>query len=48
MMRSFDYARTPPEAREGFPVFVVRLLFVVIARELMAVSRSRQSILNGG
>jgi hypothetical protein len=26
----------------------VRLLFVVIARELMAVSRSRQSILNGG
>ena len=27
-MRSFDYARTPPEAPEGLPVFVVRLVAV--------------------
>ena len=26
MMRSFDYARTPPEAPEGFVVLVVRLV----------------------
>ena len=30
MMRSFDYARTAPEAREGFPVFVVVLGDVII------------------
>jgi len=34
MMRSSSYARTPPEAPEGLPVFVVRLVAVVImARE---------------
>jgi len=26
------YARTPPEALKGLPVFVVRLVLVVIAR----------------
>jgi hypothetical protein len=29
MMRSSTYARTPPEALEGFPVFAVRLVFVM-------------------
>jgi hypothetical protein len=33
MMRSFDYARTPPEAPKGLPVFVVRLVIVVMARD---------------
>jgi hypothetical protein len=33
-MRSFDYARTPPEAPEGFSVLVVRLVFVIMARAL--------------
>jgi len=32
MMRSIDYARTPPEALEGLPVFAVRLVFVVMGR----------------
>jgi hypothetical protein len=31
MMRSSDYARTPPEARQGFAVFAVRLVFVIMA-----------------
>jgi hypothetical protein len=30
MMRSFDYARTPPEARQGFAVFAVRLVIVIM------------------
>jgi hypothetical protein len=30
MMRSFDYARTPPEARQGFAVFAVRLVVVIV------------------
>jgi hypothetical protein len=30
MMRSFDYARTAPEAQEGFPVFVVVFADVII------------------
>jgi hypothetical protein len=34
MMRLFNYARTPPEAPEGLPVLLVRLVVVVImARE---------------
>jgi hypothetical protein len=33
MMRSLDYARTAPEAREGFPVFVVVLTVVIMARD---------------
>jgi hypothetical protein len=32
-MRSFDYARTFPEAREGFAVFVVHFAVVIMARE---------------
>jgi hypothetical protein len=32
MMRSSDYARTSPEARQGFAVFAVRLVFVIMAR----------------
>jgi hypothetical protein len=31
MMRSFDYARTPPEAPEGSVVFAVRLVVVIMA-----------------
>jgi hypothetical protein len=30
MMRPFNYARTAPEAREGFPVFVVGFAVVII------------------
>jgi hypothetical protein len=29
-MRSFDYARTLPEARKGLPVVVVRFAFVIM------------------
>jgi hypothetical protein len=29
-MRPFNYARTTPEAREGFPVFVVGFAIVII------------------
>jgi hypothetical protein len=32
MMRSFDYARTAPDARQGFAVLVVRLVVVVMIR----------------
>jgi hypothetical protein len=32
-MRSFDYARTLPEAREGLPVFVLDFAVVIMARE---------------
>jgi hypothetical protein len=35
MMRSSGYARTPPEAPEGFAVLVVRLVVVIMAAELM-------------
>jgi hypothetical protein len=31
-MRSFDYARTLPEAQEGLPVFVVHFAVVIMAR----------------
>jgi hypothetical protein len=35
MMRPFNYARTPPEAPEGLPVLVVRLVVIVaMARNL--------------
>jgi hypothetical protein len=46
MMRSSDYARTSPEARQGFAVFAVRLVFVVMARELMGGSDRRQRVLD--
>jgi hypothetical protein len=45
MMRSFDYARTLPPAREGLPVFVVRFAIVVMAREHMGGSDRRQWLL---
>jgi hypothetical protein len=32
MMRPSNYARKSPEAREGFAVFAVRLVLVVMAR----------------
>src|SRR5229473_2762101 len=32
MMRSSSYARKSPEARQGFAVFAVRLVFVIMAR----------------
>jgi hypothetical protein len=32
MLRSFTYARKSPEARQGFAVFAVRLVLVVMAR----------------
>jgi hypothetical protein len=31
-MRWSDYARMPPEARQGFAVFAARLVFVIMAR----------------
>jgi hypothetical protein len=31
MMRSFDYARTPPEAPAGSVVFAARLVIVIMA-----------------
>jgi hypothetical protein len=34
MMRSSNYARTPPEAPKGLPVLVVRLLLVVMGGNL--------------
>jgi hypothetical protein len=34
LMRPFDYARTPPEAPEGLVVLVVRLVEVVMVRDL--------------
>jgi hypothetical protein len=46
MMRSSDYAHTPPEAPEGLPVFVVRLLVAVMA-ELYAQEFGRRQRLFG-
>jgi len=40
MMRSSGYARTPPEAPEGFAVLVVRLVVVIMARDLCGRLRS--------
>jgi hypothetical protein len=42
MMRSFDYARTPPEAPEDFLVVAVRLVVVIMARTYAAESGWRQ------
>jgi hypothetical protein len=36
MMRPFGYARTTPEAREGFPVFVVVFAVVIIGATIWA------------
>ena len=36
MMRPFNYARTTPEAREGFPVFVVVFAVVIIGATIWA------------
>ena len=41
-MRPSTYARTPPEAPEGSPVLVVRLVVVGMARELMGRTDRRQ------
>jgi hypothetical protein len=45
MMRSYNYARTPPEAPEGLPVFVVRFALVNMVRELMGRADRRQWLL---
>jgi hypothetical protein len=42
MMRSSGYARTPPEAPESSAVLVVRLVVVIMARELMGQLDRRQ------
>jgi hypothetical protein len=34
-MRSFDYARTLPQALQGCAVFAVRFAFVIMALELL-------------
>jgi hypothetical protein len=47
MMRSLDYARTAPEAREGFPVFVVVLTVVIMARDHIGGKDRRQLPQNG-
>jgi len=39
MMRPFNYARTTPEAREGFPVFVVVFAVVIIGATIWAQDR---------
>jgi hypothetical protein len=36
MMRTFSYARMTPEARKGFPVFVVIFAVVVIGATIWA------------
>src|SRR5207342_1409999 len=41
LMRSTDYARTPPEAPRGFSVLVVRLVVAVMVRNLCARSHRR-------
>ena len=46
MMRSFDYARTAPEAQEGFPVFVV-CARVIMAGDHMGGADRRQRPLQG-
>jgi hypothetical protein len=46
MMRSSNYVRTSPEARQGFPVFVVRLVRVIMAREHMGGFDQRQRLLD--
>jgi hypothetical protein len=44
-MRSFDYARTPPEAPEGLVVLAVRLAIVVMARTYAENFGRRQRLL---
>jgi hypothetical protein len=44
MMRSSDYARTSPEARQGFPVFAVRLVFFIMARAYAGNFDGRQRV----
>jgi len=46
MMRSFNYARTPPEAPEGFAVLVVRLVVVIMARAYAGDFDRRQRVSN--
>jgi hypothetical protein len=46
MMRSSNYARTSPEARQGFAVLVVRLVRVIMAREHMGGFDQRQRLLD--
>jgi hypothetical protein len=41
-MRSFDYARTPPEAPEGLVVLVVRLVVEVIMARTYAENCDRR------
>ena len=41
LMRSTDYARTPPEAPKGFSVLVVRLVVAIMVRNLCARSYGR-------
>jgi hypothetical protein len=45
LMRSFDYARTPPKAPEGALVFRVLLVANVMARTYAAGQRRRQPVL---
>jgi len=46
-MRSFDYARTPPEAPEGLVVLVVRLVVVIVmARTYAEKFGGRQRLLS--
>jgi len=47
MMRSFDYARTAPEAQEGFPVFVVCFAHLIMAEDHMGGADRRQRPLRG-
>ena len=42
-MRPFNYARTTPEAREGFPVFVVVFAVVIIGATIWG----QDSLVNG-
>jgi hypothetical protein len=44
-MRPFDYARTTPETREGFPVFVVVLTVIIMARDHRGGAQARQRLL---
>jgi hypothetical protein len=43
-MRSFDYARTPPEPPEGALVFAVRLVVIDMARTYAAAWCRRQRV----
>ncbi len=47
MMRSFDYARTAPEAQEGFPVFIVCFAIDIMAGDHMGSADRRQRPLQG-